>query len=404
MVSRALLARLLVLQQRSPLALLVVGASVIFSVAFLRVSWHGALNPREQRREIAATVFNGTIAPADEIAITSAEAGLVRGRFAKIGDHVTSGQALLALDDREARLALAQADLEEIAAARQFQQTRRSLAAFDEALTDGKEALTEATARVSVAQRQAEQVPGRQWRDSPERAQAARDQALQRWQRATTLRGQGLISDQDLEEATIAVRIAEDDLTNAHRFQAAGLTLEQAQERQAHLETELAAREQQRQRRDLEAQLEQARLRHVHAVAARDLAHRRLDDTSIRASGPGIVVALPVKVGEQVTPGVVLARLATLESLVAQIQVSSQLVNVLRPQQRVLVTLPTLPPQQVEGLVLAINPIPVVNLTHTVDVQFPNPTGVLLVGQPAEVRMSPELSPGIEQRWARPFS
>jgi multidrug resistance efflux pump len=390
MIARTLPARLLALRLRSPLSVLIAGTSVILSIGFIRVSWHGPLSAGEQRRELAGTVFTGAIAPADEIAIAAAQAGTVRARFVKIGDHVTVGLPLLALDDREARLTLAQADLEEQAAAGQLQQMHRTLAAFDEAPSAGKQALTEATARVLVAQRQAEQVPGRQWRDSPERAQAARDQAFQRWQRATTLRTQELISDQDLDDARISLRIAEDDLANARRFEAAGRALERAQERQARFETALAAREQRRQRRDLEAQLEQARLAHTHAVAARDLAQRRLTETSIQASGPGVVVALPVKVGEQVTPGIVLARLATLESLVVQIQVSSELVNTLSSRQRVIVTLPTLPPRQVEGHVMAINPIPGANLIHGVDVQFLNPTGVLLVGQPAEVRLLPE--------------
>jgi hypothetical protein len=40
--------------------------------------------------------------------------------------------------------------------------------------------------------------------------------------------------------------------------------------------------------------------------------------------------------------------------------------------------------------VVTINPIPEQNKTHTVEVQFQNPQGVLLVGQAAKVRFIPE--------------
>jgi len=390
MAARALLGRLLGFQGHSPLAVLVVSASVLLSAALMGVSWHRSLNPQEQRRAQAGTIFTGTVGPSDEVAVTSAQAGTVRQRLVKIGDHVTSGQLLLSLDDREARLAVSQADLEEWSAAEQLQKMRHNLGVFDGARLAAKQALTEPSMQVSVAQRQAEQVPGRQWRDSPERAQAAVDQAVQRWERATRLRQGGLISDQDLDDARISLRIAEDDLTNARRYAEAALTLERAQERQAQVETDLAAHEQRRQRNEIEAQLDQAQVRYSRAVSERDLAHRRLSDTSLRATDSGVVVALLANVGEQVTPGQPVARIASLESLLVHIQVSAQLVNELRPQQRVLVNLPTVPPRQVEGHVAAINPIPVANMTHVVDVQFPNPTGVLLVGQPAEVRLMPK--------------
>jgi HlyD family secretion protein len=384
--ARALpLDRLLESKGRNPLVVLAASASVLFSAALVGVSWHRPFNPLEQRRELAGTIFTGTIGPSEEVAVTAPQGGTVSQRWVRIGDHVTSGQLLLSLDDRDARLAVNESDLEEWSSAEQVQKIRYNLAVFDEARSSGKQGVTEAAMEVSLAQRQAEQVPGRQWRDSPERAQAAVDQATQRWERATRLRQGGLISDQDMEDARISLRIAQDDLANARRYAEAALALERAQERQASMETDRAGREQKRQRNDLEAQLDQALVRHSRAVTEHDQAHRRLSDTSLRAPGPGVVVALLANVGEKVTPAQPLVRIASLESLLVHIQVSAQLVNVLHPHQPVLVHLPTVPPRQVEGGIVAINPIPVANMTHAVDVQFPNPTGVLLVGQPAEV-------------------
>src|SRR5262245_11755719 len=120
--ARALpLDRLLESKGRSPLVVLAVSASVLFSAALVGVSWHRPLNPLEQRRELAGTIFTGTIGPSDEVPVSAPQGGTVRERWVGIGDHVTSGQLLLSLDDLDARLAVNEGDLEERSAAEQLQ-------------------------------------------------------------------------------------------------------------------------------------------------------------------------------------------------------------------------------------------------------------------------------------------
>jgi hypothetical protein len=44
--------------------------------------------------------------------------------------------------------------------------------------------------------------------------------------------------------------------------------------------------------------------------------------------------------------------------------------------------------RQVEGKIRVIHPLPSPNMTHIVEVEFDNPTLLLLAGQSAEVRFS----------------
>jgi hypothetical protein len=79
-------------------------------------------------------------------------------------------------------------------------------------------------------------------------------------------------------------------------------------------------------------------------------------------------------------------KLAVLDPLLAEVQVAPALINALRPGAGATVTLPGIPPQQVSGTIIAVNPIPNRNGNHRVQVRFENPAGHLLAGQPAEVR------------------
>ncbi len=71
--------------------------------------------------------------------------------------------------------------------------------------------------------------------------------------------------------------------------------------------------------------------------------------------------------------------------MIVEVPVAGQMVSELRVGQSAQVRLPALPSREVEGRIRAINPLPSQNMTHIVEVEFDNPTLLLVTGQPAEV-------------------
>jgi multidrug resistance efflux pump len=309
-------------------------------------------------QSIYSVAFEGIVHPASEIRITAESSGTVSTISVKIGDTVQKGQQLLTLDDRDAQLTLKQASVELQAAQTKLDKFRLQLA--------------DADARVSVSQRQEELVPTRQWRDSPERAAAAYDQALLNFNRAKTLSDSGLIAQQELDARNTELRMARDDLENAKKLAAVSAKLAQDQADQANLQTKVT-------REELQAQLRKAEVNYERAK-------QQADSTTVRATAAGVLSEIPVRLGDRVASGAVLAGLAKLDRMIAEVPVAAQMISELRVGQRAQVELASLPPREVEGRIRAINPLPSQNMTHVVEVEFDNPTLLLVAGQPAEVR------------------
>ena len=302
--------------------------------------------------------FESTIRPASEVRITADALGTVAEILARVGDKVDKGQPLLRLSDAEAQLALQQAAGERDAAQANLDKFRARLA--------------DVNARVAVSQGQQQQVPTRQWRDSPERAQAAYDEALTNYNRAHELFEAGVVAKQELDTRTTELRLAKDDLDNSKKLASASSKLQQDQLEQADLQAKV-------ERQEMQEQLRQADLKYQQAK-------QRVDGTLVRATESGVLAEIPVRLGDRVPEGTILARLAELDRMIAEVPVAAEMIAGLRTGQSALVDLPSNPPRQVEGKIHVIHPLPEANMTHTVEVQFDNPTLLLLAGQPAEVR------------------
>jgi multidrug resistance efflux pump len=309
-------------------------------------------------QSIYSVAFEGTVHPASEVRITSGSNGTVSNISVKVGDTVEKGQQLLTLDDREAQLSLKQASVELEAAQTKLDKFRLQLA--------------DADARVAITQRQEQLVPTRQWRDSPERAAAAYDQALLNFNRAKELFKAGLIAQQELDGRDTELRIARDDLENAKKLAVVSAKLAHDQADQANLQAKVT-------REDLQEQLRQAEVNYERAK-------QQADATVVRATTTGVISEIPARLGDRVTVGAVLAGLAKLDGMIAEVPVAAEMISELRVGQRAQVGLASLPPREVQGRIRAINPLPSQNMTHLVEVEFDNPTLLLLAGQPAEVR------------------
>ncbi|HEX2663870.1 MAG TPA: efflux RND transporter periplasmic adaptor subunit [Candidatus Acidoferrum sp.] len=317
---------------------------------------HGSAFASNQ--SIHGVVFEGAVRPSSEVEITAESTGTVSDITVKVGDIVQPGQQLLHMDDREAQLGVKQARVELEAAQTKLDKFRGQLA--------------DADARVAISQRQEQLVPTRQWRDSPERAAAAYDQAQLNYSRSKKLFEEGLIAQQELDVRGTELRMARDDLENAKQLAAVSAKLAHDQADQANLQAKVTREEAQAQLREAEVNYERA--------------EQQADATVVRATTAGVVSAIPIRLGDRVPGGVVLARLAKLDRMIAEIHVAAQMISELRVGQPAQVSLPSLPARQVEGRIRAINPLPAQNMTHLVEVEFDNPTLLLVAGQPAEVR------------------
>ena len=339
----------------------------------------------ESLTELAGVEFPGTIGPSKRFALKSDLNGTVKRVLVEVGDQVAVNQALIEIDDAGARDALGAALLDEEHATAEVTRWQKHIAALDTTFERATTALAESSSAVAVAQRYLEQVPGRQFRDSPQRAQAAFDQASSKLERARRLHEQGIISDETLDDHVIAVRIARDDLENARRWEDAALQLQRAQQQQAERQVVRSRAEFERQRADYVTRLADAETRADQATQRVTAAKRLLDNAVVKSAVTGVVVDIAVAVGDRPGVGTPLLSIARLDELAVEVPVSPLLINVLRPGLAATVILPTLPQERVEGRIEAINPIPSADMTHRVEVRFPNAAGRLLSGQPAHV-------------------
>ena len=309
---------------------------------------------------IYGVAFEGTIHPATEVGITADLGGTVSDISVKVGDTVQQGQQLMRMDAREAQLTLSQATTELRAAESDLDKFRLELA--------------DANARVAVAEHEEQQIPTRQFRDSPERASAAYELALNNYDRAKALSDAGVISKQELEARATDLRIAQDDLDNAKKLAGVSAKLKDDQADQATLQAKVT-------REELQEQLRQAQSKY-------QLAREQVEATVVRATQAGVVSEILMHLGDHVPAGTALVRLAKLDRLIAEVPVAARMIAELKVDQLAQVELPSSPPRQVEGRIRVINPLPSPNMTHVVEVEFENPTLLLLAGQSAEVRFS----------------
>jgi multidrug resistance efflux pump len=261
------------------------------------------------------------------------------------------------MDDGEAELNVRQAGVELDAAKAKLDKFRLELA--------------EANARVAVAQRREQLVPARQWRDSPERAAAAYDLALANFNRSQKLYEAGVIAQQELDARTTELRLARDDLENAKESARVSAALTRDQTEQVTLQSKIT-------REELQEQLSAAELAYQRAT-------QQLDAMVVRATEAGVVSDIPVHLGDRVAGGAALVGLAELRKMIAEVPVAPELIAKLRVSQQARVRLSS-SPLEIDGKIGVINPLPSPNMTHRVEVEFDNPTLLLLAGQPAEVR------------------
>lgn len=110
------------------------------------------------------------------------------------------------------------------------------------------------------------------------------------------------------------------------------------------------------------------------------------DKIAVKATNPGVVVELPLAVGDRIYTGNPLIVMAQINQLKIDVPVHARLINALHLGQKASIKVGVGKESRIfTGKVISINPLPSKDLTHKVEVQFENPTDSILVGQAAAI-------------------
>lgn len=252
-----------------------------------------------RRGDLAQTVVaTGRVTTPQRVAVGS----VMTERVARIpvveGQSVRRGDVLLVLDDKDEQAALAQAQTAVAQAQAKLAQLR------DVAAPAALQALVQ--------------------------AEANRDLARTQFQRSTDLAAKGFIAKSALDDAKRNVDVTESQVT------AARLTL--ASNRPDGSDYKVA-----------EAALAQAQ-------AALTAARARLDDTVVRATADGVLIARNVEPGDVVQPGRELMALAPAGETQVVVQIDERNLALLAPGQKALVSADAYPGQRFAAELFYINP------------------------------------------------
>jgi multidrug resistance efflux pump len=242
---------------------------------------------------------------------------------------------------------------------------------------------------------------GNQRQDSVERTKAIYEISQSRVDRFTELYQQGAIAKDQLEQAEADLKVAKADYRVAQTAAATAINLELAKKQKFQLQRQVSLEQQQWKRQELEQQLHNFRLEYQQATERLNLIRQQSTqlfqrkmpsvNTIIKATSPGVVVQLPVKIGDQIFTGNPLLELAQLKYLNVEVSVNARLNNALRRGQKATVKVGIgETAQKFNGEIVTINPLPSENMSHIVEIQFENPTDALLVGQIAAIHFLPD--------------
>jgi len=346
-----------------------------------------AVDPPAATERITSDALVGLLRPTDISSIMTPIALTVAEIMAAPGDEVTAGQSIARIDRTDGERELAHLTLE-IERATQDVAERERVIAWTE--HNNRLLVTEtaqAGADLALAERETQQVPVRQMRDSPERAQVAYEKAIMKERRAEQLAASGLMAKQDVDDAKFEVRMASDDLANARRAAEAAIRVHAAEETQARARHDLSLADQQRQLAEQQAQLRQARIRLEETKLRSETIRGAVADAFVRAPRAGAIVDLPVHSGDRLPAGALVAKIAPLDPVAVDVDVSPLVVNMLRVNGLASVDVPAVKLVNAEGRIRSIAPLPGDDGKYSVQVTITNPTRSRLAGQSANVKL-----------------
>ena len=327
----------------------------------------------------------GIVRPSSETTI-SADAPLrIVQVLVEPGQTVVAGEPMFVVDDREAREALPNAQLEMEDAQLEVASLEAGLGPIDDQLHVLQTRVTSLDGELNVAARAIATIPAPQVRASVVRAQAAYDLAARQLERTTKLATDGIVPAQAVDDARIGMRVAQDDLEMARRADAAAGETAALEASRARVRSALVSVEGAQDRAERSAALERARLRYTRAQAMVSALETRAARSEIDAPAGGTVADVVVAPGQRVTIGGLLARMADVSHLAVEVPLPSGYVPRLRLGDHARVEISAIGSGPREAVVRSIDPLPSADGTHRVVVSFEPPPGMILSGQAATV-------------------
>jgi multidrug efflux pump subunit AcrA (membrane-fusion protein) len=407
------------------LAVLLIAVGLTSSIFLLRQRLREpmpSLSQSEQQGAIATTEFTGKVKPVKMAKITAINPGIIKDIYVKLGERVEIGQPLLVLKNLDVEQRIKQAEQQKITANEQRQiliqqqqlsnqqiaDLQQKIADFSQQLSPLRDRIASADLRVALVQNRSDRDSLPQKQESVERTKAIYNNAVSNYKRVKKLYEQGVLAQSKVEEAQAAIEVAQADLNiakadldSARNNALKNRDLESAQTEKSQLQLQLTLQQKQDEIKQLQQQLKQARLTYRQTTErinlldrqSLQLAKNQTPDLQkiIKATNPGIVTELPAAIGTQIYAENTIATLTEMKQLKAEIAVNARLINALEIGRKASIKIITAGgSQEFTGAIATINPIPSENLSHTVEVQFNNPTNLLLVGQPVAVNFLAE--------------
>ncbi|MDV2994232.1 MAG: hypothetical protein N4J56_003886 [Chroococcidiopsis sp. SAG 2025] len=355
--------------------------------------------------------FTGTVYPAKKMKVSASTAAIVKEVYVDIGDRIQPNQPILKLESLANRQKLNRLRQERFNANLKIEKARQrqedviqKIAQFHQQaslikrkismigkLFDAELHLSKTELSLQLLQQQ---------QDVVQKAKGIYLRVAMQHDRLKKLARQGAVSASEVERSQAKLVTTKTNLVKAETG-AILQEIEQQQRRQWQLRKQLTLLEHQQQLAAIKRQTQLARSQSRQATQRLNLLHQQRSllpkesdltgSFPVTAQAAGVVVNLPVVVGDRIYAGRSLVELAQLKSLKVRVSVSTSLINTLCLGQRAVVQLgKAAEAQQFEATVVTINPIPEQDRTHIVEVQFQNPQENLLVGQAAKVRFVAE--------------
>jgi multidrug resistance efflux pump len=246
--------------------------------------------------------------------------------------------------------------------------------------------------QLAMAELQVQQVPLRQARDSPDRAKAAYEQAQVRARRAEDLSKAGLVAQQEVDDARLAVRLAADDLANAKQASDAAARLQGLEMAQGRARRELTIIEQRQKVAEQQAALAQGRLQLKGIELRYADAQATLADPCIRSPRGGAVIELAVTPGEHLAAGTLIAKIGRLDQMAVHVDVAPDVVNSLHVDDQAQIDV-TAAGVTAKARIRSIAPLPNDAGRYPVVLVFPNPSHARLAGQAAQTWLAAPRKP-----------
>ncbi|MCZ3296577.1 EmrA/EmrK family multidrug efflux transporter periplasmic adaptor subunit [Acinetobacter baumannii] len=245
---------------------------------------------------------------AETAQITSMVSGQVAQVLVKDTQTVHRGDVLVRIDDRDAKIALAQAEAELAKAKRQYKQTAANSSSLNSQVVVRADEINSAKAQVA-------------------QAQADYDKAALELNRRAQLAASGAVSKEELTKAQSAVETAKAGLELAK----AGLA--QATSSRKAAESTLAANE------ALIQGVSETSTPDVQVAQAHvEQAQLDLERTVIRAPVDGVITRRNIQVGQRVAPGTSMMMIVPLNDLYVDANFKESLLKKVRPGQPVTLT------------------------------------------------------------------